>query len=250
MGKIEMHRCDNPSCGVLSPKPVEDNWIHFRCSAGSELLKGAERVPLLTNLEDKEYCSTSCLIAALGIPPSQPSKPKEGMKKKTTTKWSEEKLEVLRKASGPASAVKSYREKYPDSVKTDSAIKSKFYLIHKGKGQDTKKDPVPPPPDDAKQDLIPGPAPSDPPVTPEDPDVQKIPKDARGNILFVGARVRQVAGKSRANGFGSVKAISKVDGLVNVQFLISKKVLPADHFELYEPLKKDADIAAALEEGS
>ncbi len=248
MAKIEMHRCDNPSCGVLSSTPVEDNWIHFRCSAGSELLKGAERVPILTNLEDKEYCSTNCFIASLGVPSSQPLKPEEGVKKmRTTTRWSEEKLVVLRQSPGPADAVKAYREKFPNSVKTDSSIKSKFYQLHK---LDTKNDLGPSPDKEKQGGPDPIPATTGELETLEGPEIPKVSKDARGNVLFVGAKVRQVAGKSRANGIGSVKAISNVDGLVNVQFMISKKVLPADHFELYEPMKKDADVVAALEEGS
>ncbi len=55
--------------------------------------------------------------------------------------------------------------------------------------------------------------------------------DAKGQPIFVGAKVRQVFGKTRANGTGDVRAISE-EGQVNVKFAFSQKVLPASHFEM------------------
>lgn len=57
--------------------------------------------------------------------------------------------------------------------------------------------------------------------------------DANGDKLFVGAKVKQVQGNSRAFGIGDITQF-RPDNNVVVEFFSSRKVLPCDHFALYK----------------
>lgn len=142
-----------------------------------------------------------------------------------TGPWSDEEIAVMRNEKDKFTALKVYREKFPQSTRNDSAVFQRFNILK------TARAPIK----------------FSTPVEKEEPEIKKttheiiqdalnVPTiDANGKPLFVGAKVMQILanGSTRAFGVGTIAEIT--DGNVKARFPNSTKILPGKHFELYQP---------------
>lgn len=151
--------------------------------------------------------------------------------------WSEAEKEIVRNAKDKDGAVGAYRAMFPESDRSDYAVRQRFNILTKqgGNGPNSPGDELQEKPE-AKSttgELKQG-TPSEKKEEPAAPG-PAIPEDG----IIVGCKVRQVKGKDRAYGVGTVQGAG-VDNL-RVKFISSTKVLPRDHFELVKIEKGETE---------
>lgn len=147
--------------------------------------------------------------------------------RKEWREWSETEKDVVRKSKDKDNAVKAYRAMFPESGRSDYAIRQRYDILTKQEdvssnstGSELQEKPDSKPTEDELEKV----------KEPEQPDRSPpVPEDG----IVVGVKVRQVKGKERAFGVGTVQGVG-VDNL-RVKFIASTKVLPRDHFELVKP---------------
>lgn len=151
--------------------------------------------------------------------------------------WSETEKETVRNAKNKDDAVKAYRVMFPESDRSDYAVRQRFDILTKQEGNGSnssqgelqEKSRAKSTTGELKQET-----PSEKKEEPAAPG-PAIPEDG----MIVGCKVRQVKGKDRAYGIGTVQGAG-VDNL-RVKFISSTKVLPRDHFELVKVEKREAE---------
>lgn len=241
MSRIDRYLCDNPHCTKETTDPISDFWIHFDCHGddGCTLKKG--KGILLTDLQDRDFCSMDCLLEVLDTSKVIKEKTPEKVSQRGYT--SKRPISVPKLGTGSRKAYEwiwtcptlqeclaGFRERYTKWKVSDEDLAAIWMYYHPQQCS-------PPVELDDNQD-------SNSITEIVDPEIPK------NNGFFVGAKVVQVKGAQRAFGIGDVTQIRPNGDLV-VEFFHNRKVLPADHFASYQTKKQDEDQAlAAAVEGS
>lgn len=325
MSRIDSYLCDNPHCKKETSDPVGDFWIHFDCHGddGCTLKKGAG--VLLTDLQNRDFCSMDCLlevldqskititktpdkIAARVISKRPLTVPKLGKGSRKVFEWirsvptlqeclkgfrerysygkwrvsdddlqriweyyhpvqdpistgnapdtvaieegdsySPQELEILLHAQSHSEAWDAYKAAYPGSTRKYSSIRTlRNRHWSQSEGEKRRKELIAKEKNgSAIQPQDTEPVDQDRVQDPDPPGDEDAPKN---NGFFVGAKVVQVKGTQRAFGVGDVTQVRPNGDLV-VQFFNNRKVLPVDHFALYQGKNQDGkqESAAAVE---
>ena len=175
------------------------------------------------------------------VPLSEPLKEKvvRRVDNSKVANWTEEEKDLIRTAPDKDAAVKVFREKFPETPRSDSAIGQRWTLLKNAAGtslapyvdegpelsekKKEEEDRIDKPGPDIKKKK----APREDSAQSDEKPLQGT-KDAMGSLISVGSKVLLIGNNI---GVGEVKAVSQ-DGIVHAKFPYNTKVLPGERFEV------------------